>query len=76
VTHESRFRSLTAAPNVIRQLPDRGSGRVKDQYFGDVNDYLKYGILRELAKSAGTLHVVWRLTPSDGSTDGKFTRMR
>ena len=46
---------------------------MKDQYFGDVNDYLKYGILRELKKNAGALHVVWMLTPSDGSTDGKFT---
>lgn len=46
---------------------------MKDQYFGDVNDYLKYGILRELKKNVGALHVVWMLTPSDGSTDGKFT---
>ncbi len=46
---------------------------MKDQYFGDVNDYLKYGILRELIAGGEALHVVWMLTPSDGSTDGKFT---
>lgn len=46
---------------------------MKNQYFGDVNDFLKYGILRELADDPGTLHVSWMLTPSDGSTDGKFT---
>lgn len=46
---------------------------MKDQYFGDVNDYLKYGILRELSKSVDSLHVAWMLTPSDGGADGKFT---
>jgi hypothetical protein len=46
---------------------------MKDQYFGDVNDFLKYGILRELSKSVAHLHVVWMLTPSDGGADGKFT---
>ena len=53
-------------------MPD-GETRLKNQYFGDVNDYLKYGILRELSKSAESLHVVWMLTESDGSADGKFT---
>lgn len=46
---------------------------MKDQYFGDVNDYLKYGILRELSNGTAPLHVVWMLTPSDASRDGKFT---
>ena len=46
---------------------------MKDQYFGDVNDYLKYGILRQLVSKGESLHVVWMLTPSDGTSDGKFT---
>jgi hypothetical protein len=44
---------------------------MKDQYFGDVNDYVKYGLLREIQRSAGLrLGVCWYLTPSDGGTDG------
>jgi hypothetical protein len=46
---------------------------VKNQYFGDVNDYRKYGLLRSIIR-AGDLRlcVAWMLTPDDGSTDGKF----
>jgi len=46
---------------------------MKDQYFGDINDYRKYGLLRSIIRS-GELRVlaVWMLTPDDGSTDGKF----
>ena len=47
---------------------------MKDQYFGDVNDYLKYGIIRALRASGWRVHVNWMLTPDDGRTDGKFTR--
>jgi len=44
---------------------------VKDQYVGDVNDYLKYGFLRTLQSArAGPLIVCWMLTPSDGGSDG------
>jgi hypothetical protein len=48
---------------------------VKNQYFGDINDYRKYGILRGLAKE-GTLSlgVCWMLTPDDGRGDGGFTQ--
>ena len=47
---------------------------MKDQYFGDVNDYLKYGLLRALtARSRLSLAVCWMLTPDDGRTDGRFT---
>jgi len=47
---------------------------MKDQYFGDVNDYLKYGLLRVLtARSRLSLAVCWMLTPDDGRTDGRFT---
>lgn len=46
---------------------------MKDQYFGDVNDFLKYGLLRALvARDKLSLGVSWMLTPSNGGTDGKF----
>ncbi len=46
---------------------------MKNQYFGDVNDYRKYGLLRILS-GYGELStgVCWMLTPPDGRTDGKF----
>lgn len=44
---------------------------MKNQYFGDVNDYRKYGLLRALmAGGAGSLLVAWMLTPNDGGRDG------
>lgn len=48
---------------------------MKDQYFGDINDFRKYGLLRALA-GAGQLRVgvAWMLTPDDGRTDGEFRR--
>lgn len=46
---------------------------MKDQYFGDVNDYRKYGLLRVLLSKTGLTHTLcWMLTPSDGRSDGKF----
>ncbi len=46
---------------------------MKDQYFGDINDYRKYGLLRAIARtSERRLLVAWMLTPDDGSMDGKF----
>ncbi|TVQ95663.1 MAG: hypothetical protein EA399_17320 [Desulfovibrionales bacterium] len=46
---------------------------MKNQYFGDINDYRKYGLLRAIAQcSRLRLLVAWMLTPDDGSTDGKF----
>ena len=45
---------------------------MKNQYFGDVNDYRKYGLLRALqAGSELRLLVAWLLTPDDGGPDGK-----
>jgi len=45
---------------------------VKDQYFGDVNDFRKYGLLRILTRDTGLrLGVCWMLTPPDGRTDGR-----
>lgn len=48
---------------------------MKNQYFGDINDYKKYGLLRCLSESTNlTVAVAWMLTPDDSSTDGKFIR--
>jgi len=46
---------------------------MKDQYFGDINDYRKYGLLRAIIRASGfRLLVAWMLTPDDGSRDGRF----
>jgi hypothetical protein len=54
---------------------------MKNQYFGDVNDFRKYGLLRELCglrELSGptnlNLGVCWMLTDLDESSDGKFRR--
>ncbi len=45
---------------------------MKDQYFGDVNDYRKYGLMRAiLAGAALRLGVCWMLTAPDNRTDGR-----
>jgi len=46
---------------------------MKNQYFGDVNDYQKYGLLRILS-GYGTLKtgVCWMLTANDERSDGEF----
>lgn len=44
---------------------------MKNQYFGDVNDYRKYGLLRILAGGALRTGVCWMLTPDDGRRDGR-----
>ena len=46
---------------------------MKNQYFGDINDYRKYGLLRALQSSGEfRLLVAWMLTPDDGGRDGRF----
>ena len=46
---------------------------MKNQYFGDINDYRKYGLLRALQSTwDGSLMVAWMLTPDDGGQDGGF----
>lgn len=46
---------------------------MKNQYFGDINDYRKYGLLRSILHATGLrLLMAWMLTPDDGSTDGEF----
>jgi hypothetical protein len=44
---------------------------MKNQYFGDLNDYRKYGLLRALQSQASVrVLVAWMLTPDDGGPDG------
>jgi hypothetical protein len=46
---------------------------MKNQYFGDVNDYKKYGLLRLLSKNGSKkIAVCWMLTADDKRTDGKL----
>ena len=45
---------------------------MKNQYFGDVGDYGKYGLLRFIAKRGLTIAVNWYLTPDDQSNDGNI----
>jgi len=46
---------------------------MKNQYFGDINDYRKYGLLRGLQHATQcNLLVAWMLTPNDGGGDGRF----
>lgn len=44
---------------------------MKHQYFGDVNDYVKYGLLRCFSMSGLRLGICWMLTPEDGKSDGR-----
>lgn len=44
---------------------------VKDQYFCDVNDYRKYGLLRCFAEAGLRVGVCWMLTSPDQSNDGR-----
>ena len=45
---------------------------MKDQYFGDINDYRNFGLLRAILRASQLrLLIAWMLTPNDGSTDGK-----
>lgn len=47
---------------------------MKHQYFGDVNDYVKYGLLRCFAEAGFRVGVLWMLTPKDGRPDGRKTK--
>lgn len=47
---------------------------MKNQYFGDINDYRKYGLLRCLSdRGRMKTSMCWMLTENDKRTDGKFT---
>ncbi|MEO8036577.1 MAG: hypothetical protein ABI837_19220 [Acidobacteriota bacterium] len=43
---------------------------MKNQYFGDVNDWRKFYILRTLLAAGVKLTIGWMLTPDDGSSNG------
>jgi len=46
---------------------------MKNQYFGDINDYKKFGLLRSIMSTSDiNILISWMLTEDDGSTDGKF----
>jgi hypothetical protein len=46
---------------------------MKNQYFADINDYRKFGILRSLAgNGALKTAICWMLTKNDHRRDGKF----
>jgi hypothetical protein len=46
---------------------------MKNQYFGDINDYRKYGLLRSIIRASELRTVIcWMLTPDDASRDGRF----
>lgn len=44
---------------------------MKNQYVADINDYVKYALLRALAPPNRPVAVVWMLTAGDGRTDGR-----
>lgn len=47
---------------------------MKNQYFGDINDYRKYGLLRALGgRGQLRIGVWWMLTEDDAGMDGQFT---
>src|SRR5437016_13782000 len=46
---------------------------MKNQYFGDVNDYRKYGILRLLRSKTINLGVCWMRTPTVINNHGNET---
>ena len=46
---------------------------MKHQYFGDISDYRKYGLLRCLSAAGLRLGVFWMLTTDDDRRDGRRT---
>jgi hypothetical protein len=44
---------------------------MKNQYFGDINDYVKYSLLRSFAEAGLHIGICWMLTPNDGRSDGR-----
>ena len=46
---------------------------MKNQYFADQTDYIKYGLLRALAAEGLRTTVCWMLTLDDGRSDGSKT---
>ena len=46
---------------------------MQNQYFGDVNDYRKYGLLRCLSEVGFHIGVCWMITPPDKTGQGQRT---
>jgi hypothetical protein len=46
---------------------------LKNQYVGDVNDYIKYGLLRCFSETRWRIGVCWMLTPDEDSGQGGKT---
>jgi hypothetical protein len=55
---------------VVRRSAEEIGALVKDQYFGDVNDYAKYTLLRRVAGTM-PLAVCFMRTPADDRGDGR-----
>jgi hypothetical protein len=48
---------------------------MKNQYFGDVNDFRKYGLLRTIQRASTlSIGVCWFLTADDGGADGELRK--
>ena len=47
---------------------------MKNQYFADINDYLKYGLLRCFSQPGFRVGVCWMLTANDQRSDGRKIR--
>ena len=47
---------------------------MKNQYFGDINDYRKYGLLRCFEEAKLKVGVCWMLTQDVANSDGQETR--
>ncbi len=46
---------------------------MKDQYFGDISDYRKYGLLRAISEASGLRWgICWLRTANDAGRDGEF----
>jgi hypothetical protein len=68
--HRSRRSRRGSAPDV--RLPS-DSVIMKNQYFGDINDFRKYGLLRVLHRVTQLrVGVCWFLTEDDGGGDGEL----
>ena len=57
----------------LTRLPRSSDNKLKNQYFADINDYRKYGLLRQLEKSGFRIGICWMLTGLDGGSDGRLT---
>lgn len=48
---------------------------MKNQYFGDSNDFRKYGLLRMVQRGSNlSIGVCWFLTSDDGGADGELRK--